>query len=415
MGTFQISSLLICLAALFSFINFKFIRLPSTIGVMLMALGTSTLLFVLGSFARPLRIEAQSIVASVDFREAIFNGMLAFLLFAGALQMQIDDLRREWKPIAVLALLGTVVSTGLVGFLCWITFRFIGLPLSFAWCLVFGALISPTDPNAVLGIMRKVGAPKGLETIMAGESLFNDGVGVAIFLGVASMVVGATAPTIPQGVLLLIREAAGGAGVGLAAGLSTYVLLKSVDNYQVEVLLTLALAMGCYALADAIGTSGPIAVVVAGVFIGNRGRALAMSEKTRQHVDSFWELIEETLNAVLFLLLGFEMLVVPFRPGLVAAGVISIAVVLLARWICVAGSFGLLSFWYRSHPGRITILTWGGLRGGLSVAMVLSLPPSQNRSLLLAITYAVVLFCVFVQGLTASRVIRHAVRARKPR
>ena len=415
MGTFQISSLLICLAALFSFINFKFIRLPSTIGVMLMALGTSTLLFVLGSFARPLRIEAQSIVASVDFREAIFNGMLAFLLFAGALQMQIDDLRREWKPIAVLALLGTVVSTGLVGFLCWITFRFIGLPLSFAWCLVFGALISPTDPNAVLGIMRKVGAPKGLETIMAGESLFNDGVGVAIFLGVASMVVGATAPTIPQGVLLLIREAAGGAGVGLAAGLSTYVLLKSVDNYQVEVLLTLALAMGCYALADAIGTSGPIAVVVAGVFIGNRGRALAMSEKTRQHVDSFWELIEETLNAVLFLLLGLEMLVVPFRRGLVAAGVISIAVVLLARWICVAGSFGLLSFWYRSHPGRITILTWGGLRGGLSVAMVLSLPPSQNRSLLLAITYAVVLFCVFVQGLTASRVIRHAVRARKPR
>jgi CPA1 family monovalent cation:H+ antiporter len=414
MGTFQLSSLLICLAALFSFINFKFIRLPSTIGVMLMALGTSTLLFVLGSFARPLRIEAQSIVASVDFREAIFNGMLAFLLFAGALQMQVDDLRREWKPIAVLALLGTVVSTALVGFLCWITFRFIGLPLSFAWCLVFGALISPTDPNAVLGIMRKVGAPKGLETIMAGESLFNDGVGVAIFLGVASMVVGETTPTIPQGVLLLIREAAGGAGVGLATGLLTYVLLTTVDNYQVEVLLTLGLAMGCYALADSIGTSGPIAVVVAGVFIGNRGRAMAMSEKTRQHLDSFWELIEETLNSVLFLLLGLEMLVVPFSRNFVAAGIISIAVVLLARWICVAGSFSLLSLWYRSHPGRITILTWGGLRGGLSVAMVLSLPPSSNRNLLLVITYAVVLFCVFVQGLTASAVIRHAVRVRPP-
>ena len=412
MTTFQTASLLICLAAFFSFINFKFIRLPSTIGVMLMALGTSTLLFVLGNFARPLRIEIQAIVASVDLREAIFNGMLAFLLFAGALQMQIDDLRREWKPIAVLAILGTVVSTALVGTACWLVFKWIGLGVPFSWCLVFGALISPTDPNAVLGIMRKVGAPKGLETIMSGESLFNDGVGVAIFIGVASLVVGGTAPTFTQALVLLVREAAGGAGVGLATGFFAYVLLKSVDNYQVEVLLTLALAMGCYALADALETSGPIAVVVAGVFIGNRGRALAMSEKTRQHLDSFWELIDEILNSVLFLLLGLEMLVVPFRRGLIAAGVISIAIVLLARWICVAGSFGVLSFWYRSHPGRITILTWGGLRGGLSVAMVLSLPPGENRNLLLVITYAVVLFCVFVQGLTASAVIRRAVRVR---
>src|SRR6185312_2682071 len=285
-------------------------------------------------------------------------------------------------------------------------------PLPLLWCMAFGALISPTDPIAVLGIMKKVGAPRSLETIMAGESLFNDGVGVAIFIGIASTLAGAEAPTWLQTLLVLLREAAGGAGVGLTAGLATFMLIRSVDNYQVEVLLTLALAMASYAIANAVGASGPIAVVIAGVFIGNRGRSFAMSETTRQHLDSFWELIDETLNAVLFLLVGLEVLVMPFNTRYVLAGGVAIIVVLLSRWASVAGCIGLLSIGGTLKPGQITVLTWGGLRGGLSVAMALSLPEGNNRNLILVATYAVVVFCIFVQGLTAGRVIKWAVRGR---
>jgi len=411
MSTFETASLLIALAAVFSFINFKFIKMPATIGVMMLSVATSVALILLGTVAPPIRREAQTIVSGIDFHRALFDGMLAFLLFAGSLQLEANDLRREWKPIAVLSLLGTLVSTALVGGLCYFAFRGIGLPLPFVWCLVFGALISPTDPIAVLGIMRKVGAPKSLETIMAGESLFNDGIGVAIFLAIVGIVAGGHAPSLGQGIVILIREAAGGAGIGLAAGLIVYALIRMVDNYQVEVLLTLALAMGAYSIANAIESSGPIAAVVAGIFMGNRGRALGMSEKTRQHLDSFWELIDEILNAMLFLLVGLEVLVFPFNAKFVVAGLITIGIVLLCLWLSVAGSFGLLSIGRsRPHPGRITVLTWGGLRGGLSVAMALSLPEGEERNLILVVTYSVVIFCVFVQGLTAAAVIKRATK-----
>lgn len=409
MGMFETASILIVLAALFSFVNCRYVKLPSTIGVMLMSLGTSAVLLALGSFAKPVRDEAAAIVAGVDFHQALFNGMLAFLLFAGSLHLEFDDLRKEWESIALLAGVGTVVSTCLVGLLCWAAFKWIGVPLPMIWCFVFGALISPTDPIAVLGIMKKAGAPRSLETVMAGESLFNDGVGVAIFLAIVGVASGGISPTASEAAWLLFREAAGGAGVGLAAGLFTYQLLRRVDNYQVEVLLTLALAMGGYALANAVHTSGPIAVVVAGLFIGNRGRAFAMSETTRHHLDTFWELIDEILNAVLFLLIGLELLVMPFHGSFVLAGCVAIAVVLLCRWLSVAGSVGLMRLRGKRQRGRITVLTWGGLRGGLSVAMALSLPPGEHRNLILAATYAVVVFCLFVQGLSAAPVVRRAV------
>src|SRR5579863_5720945 len=281
MGFFQTASLLITLAAFFSFVNCKYLRLPPTIGVMLMALGTSAVIIALGSVAAPIRSEAAAIVGKIDFHETVLNGMLAFLLFAGSLNLEFEDLSKEWESIAVLALFGTALSTLLVGLLCRAAFAAMGLHLPLVYCFVFGALISPTDPIAIMAIMRKVGAPRSMETVMAGESLFNDGVGVVLFLAIAALAGGTGGLTLPGTLWMLVREGVGGVVVGLGAGLLTYQLLKRVDNYQVEVLLTLALAMGGYSLAGALHVSAPIAAVVAGLFIGNRGRRFGMSEQTR--------------------------------------------------------------------------------------------------------------------------------------
>lgn len=412
MGFFETASLLITLAAFFSFVNCKYIRLPATIGVMFMALATSGVILALGSVAKPIRDEAARIVGGIDFHQALLNGMLAFLLFAGSLNLEFEELSKEWDSIAVLAMFGTAVSTFLVGVLCWLVFNAMGLYLPLVYCFVFGALISPTDPIAILAIMRKVGAPRNLETVMAGESLFNDGIGVVLFLAIAALAPGMHG-LIPSDILLmLVRQGFGGVAVGLGAGLFTYQLLKRVDNYQVEVLLTLALAMGGYSLAAALHVSAPIAIVVAGLFIGNRGRKFGMSEETRRRIDTFWELIDEVMNAVLFLLIGLELLVVQFHYRFFPAGIIAIVIVLLCRWLSVATSVTLMRAHRMPERGRIAVLTWGGLRGGLSVAMALSLPKGDYRNLILAITYAVVVFCIFVQGLSASAVIRWAVGRR---
>jgi len=335
----------------------------------------------------------------------MMQGMLSFLLFAGALHINLNDLTQQKDAIAVLALGGVLISTFVFGTLLYFVLRSIGLTLPYAFCLLFGALISPTDPIAVLGMLRRTKIPASLEIKIAGESLFNDGIGVVMFILMSEIALSGGAVSAGRIGTLFLEEAVGGAGIGFVLGWVTYRLLKSVDNYQVEVLLTLGLVTGGYALAQALHTSGPIAIVVAGILIGNHGRRFAMSESTREHLDTFWELIDEILNAVLFVLIGLEVLVLSFTGRLVLAGLAAVPVLLVARWTSVAAPIAVMNGWRKTSRGAVSILTWGGLRGGISVAMALSLPPGANRETILAITYMLVVFSIVVQGLTFRRLV----------
>jgi CPA1 family monovalent cation:H+ antiporter len=413
MSAFQIATILITLAAVFGYINHRYIRLPATIGVMLIALLMSLGLIVLQSVGFDLQTRAAALLASIDFNQTVMGGMLAFLLFAGALHVDLSDLAEQKLPVAVLATFGVVLSASIVGGLVWVLFWLLHLDVPLSYCFVFGALISPTDPIAVLGILKSIGVPKSLETKITGESLFNDGIGVVLFLVLLEFATGGHGeePTARSIAALLAQEVLGGAGFGLVFGWIVYRMLKSVDNYQVEILLTLALVMGTYALATALHLSGPIAIVVAGLLIGNHGRALAMSQRTREHLDTFWELVDEILNAVLFVLIGLEVLVLTFTREYVLAGVLAIPIVLLARLVSVSISVTVLRRFRVFSPRVIRILTWGGLRGGISVALALALPRGGEREVLVAVTYAIVLFSIIVQGLTIGGVIRRSVAA----
>jgi CPA1 family monovalent cation:H+ antiporter len=415
MNFFSMVSTLIVLAAISSYINYRYIRLPTTIGVMLVALVASLALILAGSYASGFREQAATLVSHIDFNQVVLHGMLAFLLFAGAIHVKLDELGREWPTISLLAIVGTLASTFIVGGATWLVLGWLNLGIPFLQALLFGALISPTDPIAVLGIMKSAGASRQIEVQMAGESLFNDGLGVVVFLVLLQLsgldeAHGTVAGSIPFDVgavgMLLLKEVGGALVLALAAGIVTYQMLKRVDNYQVEILLTLALAMGLYALADGLRLSAPIAAVVAGLFVGNRGRAFAMTDKTREHVDTFWELVDEILNVVLFLLIGLELLVLPIERGWLVAGALAIPIVLSARWLSVTAIIGPLGGVTAQAKGAIAILTWGGLRGGISVAMALSVPDNPSRSLVLTLTYFVVVFSILVQGLTVGRVIR---------
>ena len=397
-------TILICLAALFSYLNHRLLKLPITIGLMAVALGFSLILLTLGKLGFGIEAEAQRFIQGIDFNEALMHGMLGFLLFAGALHVKLDALLDLKWVIGCLALVGTIVSSVVIGLLGYVLFDLVGLPLPFLYCLLFGALISPTDPIAVMGVLRQARLPKALEMKIVGESLFNDGVGVVIFLVVLNLIPKDTVH-VTDVLVLFAEEALGGAVLGLALGYLAYRMLRSVDNYQVEILITLALVMGGFGLADLLHTSGPIAVVVAGLLIGNYGRQWAMSETTREHLDNFWELLDELLNAVLFVLIGLEVLVLSFRQPYLLAGLVAIPLVLVARWVSVVFQIRLFSLVREFTARTVTILTWGGLRGGVSVALALSLPLSPSRDALITITYAVVVFSILVQGLTINRVL----------
>ncbi|MDX1375821.1 MAG: sodium:proton antiporter [Burkholderiales bacterium] len=411
MHLLDIVALLVSLTALLAYANHRWLRLPTTIGVMLIALLLSLALIAAGELGYGVEAWAERIVGRIDFSEALMHGMLSFLLFAGALHVDLNDLARQKFIIGTLATAGIVLSTFLVGTALWLVLPLAGFTLPYIWCLVFGALISPTDPIAVLGILKSARVPKSLEVKVAGESLFNDGVGVVVFLvlvGIATKGGDVSAGAVAG---LFALEALGGALLGLGLGTLAYWMLKSVDSYQVEVLLTLALVMGGYSLALALHTSGPIAIVVAGLFIGNQGRRWAMSETTREHLDTFWELVDEILNAVLFVLLGLEILVLSLRGETLVAGLLAIPIVLLARWVSVSLPVRLMRRLREFTPGAITVMTWGGLRGGISVALALSLPAaSEARELLVAVTYVVVVFSILVQGLSVGAVVRRVVR-----
>ncbi len=349
---------------------------------------------------------AKDFLGLVNFNEALLHGMLAFLLFAGALHVNISQLAEQKVVVTVLALIGTLISTILVGLLTYWFLHTLDIQISFIYCLLFGALISPTDPIAVISILKVLGAPKNLEMKIAGESLFNDGVGVVLFLGILEMASGTQEVSVSHLLMLFATEAIGGALFGLVTGYITYQMLKSIDNYQVEILISLALVMGGYALGERIHISAPIAMVVAGLLIGNHGRKFAMSNKTREHLDTFWELLDEILNAVLFVLIGLEVLVLTINKLYLLIGIIAIPIVILARWISVAIPLTFMRRQLDFAPHSIKVLTWGGLRGGISVALALSLCDTVGKTnkfafdAILMMTYMVVVFSILFQGLT---------------
>jgi len=399
------------LAAIFSYINYRFLKIPSTIGLLAIALLMSLSIVVMGKFGLPIEDHAKELLKGIDFNEALMQGMLSALLFAGALHVHLEELVKQKWVVAILASVGVIASTFMVGYASYFIFGLLGLDVPLIYCLLFGSLISPTDPIAVLGILKTVGASKSLETKIAGESLFNDGVAVVVFLVLLSFVGGGHGGDHGQldamGVAVLFgQEVIGGTIFGLAIGYVTFRMLASINNYQVEILLTLGLVLGGYAMASALHISGPIAIVVAGLIIGTKGRKHAMSDKTREHLDNFWELIDEILNAMLFVLIGLEVLVLTLETQYLLAGVIMIPVILLIRFIAVGIPISILKLSHTFTPKIVRILTWGGLRGGISIALVLTLPAGAHREALLVITYVVVIFSILVQGMTVGKLVK---------
>ncbi len=404
MNLVQTITILVCISALFGYLNHRVLRLPVTIGLMAIALAMSLILLLLGKLGFDINVRAEAFIRSIDFNEALMHGMLSCLLFAGALHVNLSDLLDQKWVVGTLASVGVVLSTFVIGGASYYLFSLVGLHLPFLYCLLFGALISPTDPVAVMGILKEARLPKPLEVKVVGESLFNDGVGVVVFLVLMSLIP-RDSVLISDVVLLFVEEVLGGALLGILLGFGAYLMLKSVDNYQVEILITLALVMGGYELANLLHTSGPIAVVVAGLLIGNQGRRLAMSEKTREHLDAFWDLVDELLNAILFVLIGLEVLVLSYQSAYLKAGLVAIPLVLFARFITVWLQVKVFSLVREFTQRAVAILTWGGLRGGISVALALSLPAGPARDAVLLITYTVVVFSILVQGLTIKRLI----------
>jgi CPA1 family monovalent cation:H+ antiporter len=409
MDLLSTASLLMTVTALFAYINYRFIRLPITIGVMVISLLFSLLMVLLSRMGLSFGVEyTEMLMSGVDFDATLMEGMLSFLLFAGALHINLNELLNKQWVVGILASVGVVTSTFIVGVASWLILGWFGLQMPFIYCLLFGSLIAPTDPVAVLAILKTAGASKSLETKIAGESLFNDGIAVVVFLVILSIAVGEGEATAGGVIKLFVQETVGGAAFGLLIGWICYRLVKSIDDYHVEVLLTLALVMGGYAAARAMHISGPIAIVVAGLLIGNQGRAFAMTDRTRENLDTFWELVDEILNAVLFMLIGLEVIVLSLNGQYVLAGVIMFFVVVAARFIAVGTPVSLLKLKQSFHPHVITILTWGGIRGGISVALALSLPQGDERDIIVSITYVIVIMSVILQGLTIKNLVQFA-------
>ncbi|MDE4455527.1 cation:proton antiporter [Psychrobacter sp. DAB_AL62B] len=401
----EISAIFLSITALLTYVNHRFIGLPTTIGVMVISILLSIGAIFLGFLGFDQLIDYEiSLLNQLDFTEVLLDGMLSMLLFAGALHVNIGDLKRYKLPIGILACLGTVISAVLIATAIYFMLPLLGFGLPFIWCLLFGALISPTDPIAVMGILASAGAPKSIETVIAGESLFNDGIGVVIFVILLGILSSGDIPTVNYVAHTLAVEAGGGIIFGLVLGAVLYYMLKSIDSYQEEVLLTLAGVIGGYALASHWHLSGPLAMVMMGLMVGNRGRELAMSDKTRHYIDLFWELIDEILNAILFVLIGLEVVIIAYSGNLFIAAGLTIIIALLARLIVVGMTTRTFRHQLNLPVGAWKVLTWGGLRGGISVALVLQLPTGTERDVLLALTYAVVVFSILIQGLSVGKV-----------
>ncbi len=408
LSLFEITALLLFFAALFGWINVRFIGLPQTVGLLLMALLVSLALILIDHFVpgSNVRQTVTAAVEQIDFFDTLMRGMLAFLLFAGAIHVDFALLKDVRWPVGVLATIGVLLSTVLVAMAIWAAAQAMDIALPFAWALVFGALISPTDPVAVLSLLKSVHIPERLEMKIAGESLFNDGVGVVVFAVLLSVAAkGGDIDFVDAGEVFLI-EAVGGVVLGLVAAFVAVRAMRAIDDYPTEILVSLALVAGVYALALHLHTSGPLAVVVAGLMIGNRGAATAMSETTHRHLFEFWEVIDELLNAVLFLLIGLEILVIGIHPVFLGLAGIAILIVLAARFVSITLPLGIPALRRAFSRGSVAVLTWGGVRGGISVALALSVPYGPYREPIIVATYAVVIFSVIVQGLTIRGLVR---------
>lgn len=416
MNLLPVITILIVLAALFGYVNVRFLKLPTTIGLMVISIVFSVAMLIVGYFQpEVIKLETE-LVQKLDFQKLLMESMLSFLLFAGALHVNFGALKQQRLPIILFATLGVIASAFLVSGMMYGVFSMLGLTVPFVFCLLFGALISPTDPIAVLGILKKAGVPEKLETKIVGESLFNDGIGVVVFATIYQLAL-ASNQEIEWGEigLLFLEEVGGGIVLGLALGYFAYQLMRRIDNYEVEVLITLAVVMGGYLLASKLHFSGPLAMVVAGLMIGHeRFRTSAMSEITETYVDKFWELIDNLLNAVLFVIIGLEIVILSFEGNYIFAGLLAIPVVLLARFISLSLPIVIFRKKLDFVPNTGLIMTWGGLRGGISIALALSLTTNMPRDLILTITYIVVVFSIVVQGLTVGKVVQRIVPKEKP-
>lgn len=399
-------SALIVLASIFAYLNYRFLKLPSTIGIMVIAIVVSIILVFFGENFLPRTFgHLNNLMNSIDFTEVLMGAMLNFLLFAGGIHININDLKEQLRPVVIFSTAGVVISTFIVGFGMFYLLPLVGLQMPFIYCLVFGALISPTDPVAVLSVLKQANVSKSLETKVAGESLFNDGMAVVVFTVVLQLAVGKEVDLGIENIgLLLIKEAGGGLFLGVLLGWVTSRLMREVDDYIISVLVTLSVVMGGYLIARQMHISGPLTMVAAGLFMGNFNVRFKMKSITQDYLIKFWELIDEILNAVLFLFIGFELLMIKDLKHFMIPGLLAIVVVLIARFISIWGPTKFMSLRTRFSPQTVKVLVWGGIRGGVSIALAMSIPKSEYSEIILSITYCVVVFSIVVQGLTIAKV-----------
>ncbi len=404
MELFHLFSILLVLAVLFAYINFRVVKLPGTIGLMAFSLFFSILILLSGQLLSPVRNMVADMLVTIDFSDLLLEGMLSFMLFAGAIPIKYDDLKSEKLSIFFFSTVSVIISTVIVGLVTFYLFSLFGIKISLINALLFGALISPTDPIAVLSILKNAGIHKSMETKIAGESLFNDGVAVVVFITILQLAKPGAELNTGNILLLFGQEAIGGIVLGIILGFVGYKLFSSIDNYKIEVLLTLAIVMGGYTLAHFIHVSGPLAMVIAGLITGNRGKSMGMSETTAEYVDKFWELIDEILNTLLFVLIGMELLIIRSNITIIIISVLLIVVIIGTRFFSVWLPSIIIRLKEKIPRSTLIVLTWGGLRGGISIALALSVPDHLNKDILVTVTYIVVCFSILVQGLTISKV-----------
>ncbi len=407
MSLFVIITILVVITAVFAYLNTRFLKLPETIGMMIIALIFSLCLISAGTVFPSVSEFATRFITSIDFSKVLLDIMLSFLLFAGALHTDNSMLKAKRRPITVFAVLGVLLSAFLVGSLLYLFLQLFLTPVDFLYCLLFGALVAPTDPIAVLGILTKAGAPKDIEITIVGESLFNDGIGVVVFLFLLEVItMGTENLSFGDTTLLLVKEIGGGILFGWLLGLIGYRMMKKIDHYQSEILITLAIVMGGYTLAQSLHLSGPLAMVVAGLFTGSRSKGDAMSDTTELYIYRFWELIDVLMNAILFVLIGLELLTLEFNSNYLIAGLVAIPITLIARYLSLLLPATLFKKYIHTDHKTIKLMTWGGLKGGLSIAMALSLTAPLPKQQFVFMIYVVVLFSIIIQGLTLGKLIR---------
>ncbi len=399
-------SVLIVLASVFAYLNHRILKLPSAIGIMVIAIVVSVTLVASGdNFLPKTTTHLTDLINNFDFTEVLMGAMLNFLLFAGGIHINIKDLREQFGPVLMFSTVGVIISAFAVALGAYYLLPYVGITMPFIYCLVFGALISPTDPVAVLSILKQANVSKSLETKVAGESLFNDGMAVVVFTVVLQLAIGREVELNVESIgLLLLKEAGGGLLLGIILGFSASRAMRVVDDYIISVLITLSVVMGGYLIAHEMHISAPLAMVAAGLFMGNFSESFKMKSETQDYLIKFWELIDEIMNAVLFLFIGFELLLIKDLNEYLVAGGICILIVLLARWVAIFVPTKFMSLRYRFSPQTVKVLVWGGIRGGVSIALALSIPQNEYNKIIISITYCVVVFSIVVQGLTIGKV-----------